>query len=125
MITLYYDVSSTPSRRAILWFESHNIEVCKKRIDYIKKADLIKFLFWSKNGFSDILLNPNKARSKYLKQMKHLDELNFNRGVDFIIKHPHLLKVPLILEGDKVAIGFNAEDIRVFLSKKYRDLEVS
>ncbi|MDC0826704.1 ArsC/Spx/MgsR family protein [Lactococcus petauri] len=124
MITLYYGVSSAPSRKAIKWFEKHDIECCKKRIDRICKEDLIRFLALSKNGFSDLLKNPNRTKQLYLKQMKCIEEMSFNTSIDFIIKHPHLLRVPLILSGEKISIGYNGEEIRVFLSKKYRNLEL-
>lgn len=124
MITLYYGVSSAPSRKALQWFEKHDIECYKKRIDRICKEDLLRFLALSENGFSDLLKNPNRTKQLYLKQMECLEEMSFNTSIDFILKHPHLLRVPLILEGDKFSIGYNGEDIRVFLSRKYRNLEL-
>lgn len=106
------------------WFKKHDIECCKKRIDRICKEDLLHFLSLSENGFSDLLKNPNRTKHLYLKQMECLEKMNFNTSIDFIIKHPHLIRVPLILDGDKFSIGYNEEDIRIFLSKKYRNLEL-
>lgn len=107
------------------WFESRNIDFCKKRIDRIGKDDLVYLLSLSENGFADILKNPKKARKNYLEQLQYLEGLNFNRSIDFLTKHTHLLKVPLICERKKLMIGYNEENIRMFLSKKHRDLELS
>ena len=125
MITLYYGISSVSSRRAVAWFESRNIDFCKKRVDRMSRDDLVHLLSLSENGFADILKNPKKARENYLEQLQYLEGLNFNRSVDFLIEHPYLLKVPLICERKKLMIGYNEENIRMFLPKKHRDLKLS
>jgi regulatory protein spx len=35
-------------------------------------------------------------------------------------ENPELLKTPLILEGNKLLVGYNKEQIRIFLPKIYR-----
>ncbi|WP_061412387.1 ArsC/Spx/MgsR family protein [Lactococcus sp. DD01] len=125
MIILYYSVSSTSSIQALSWFENREIEVHKKKIKNICKTDLIHCLSLSSDGFLTILKNPNKARSEYLEQLKSLDKLNFDQAVEFILEHSHLLRVPLILDDNKLLVGYNQEEIRTFLSTEYRFVELS
>lgn len=52
--------------------------------------------------------------------MEKMDKMDFNDTVDFILKHTELLKTPILIDKNKLMIGFNAEDIRKFIPKNRR-----
>ena len=41
---------------------------------------------------------------------------------DFIIEHPSVLKRPIIVDDDKMQVGYNDDDIRVFVPKRLREI---
>ena len=41
---------------------------------------------------------------------------------DFIINNPSVLKHPIIIEDEKMQVGYNDEEIRVFVPRRLREL---
>lgn len=122
MIKIYYNSSNHSSQKAIKWLESKGLEVSIKKIKQISKEDLVYILFLSNNGFEDIY--KRNVRINFKKHMKKMDKMDFNDTVDFILKHTELLKTPILIDKNKLMIGFNAEEIRKFIPQKrrrYRD----
>ncbi|MFK4944587.1 ArsC/Spx/MgsR family protein [Lactococcus garvieae] len=50
--------------------------------------------------------------------------MNFIDGINFISNHTQLLRTPIIFENNKLTIGYNAENMRIFLSRDYRNIEM-
>ncbi|WP_422393568.1 ArsC/Spx/MgsR family protein [Lactococcus garvieae] len=44
--------------------------------------------------------------------------------MDYILSHPELIRMSIIFDESKSHAGFNAEEIRRFISKNYRKLEM-
>ncbi|WP_349010332.1 ArsC/Spx/MgsR family protein [Lactococcus garvieae] len=124
MIRFYYDFRNSSSRKAIEWFKSMNIEISTKKIQDIPRADLLHALYLSERGFTDILKGKGKAGSDVERMKNEVQQMNFSEAVDFILVHTDLLKVPIILDENKLMIGFNSEEIRKFTSRVYRRFEV-
>lgn len=49
-----------------------------------------------------------------------MDKMDFNDTVDFLLNHTELLKTPILIDKNKLMIGFNAEEIRKFIPKNRR-----
>lgn len=124
MITLYYDLSSNSCKQALLWLKEHEIEYKIKRISKISEIDLMKVLALTENGFSDILKRPSKVNTQSREELRKIEMMNFSDGIKFISHHTYLLKVPIVFEDKKLAIGYSAENMRVFLSRDYRHVEL-
>jgi regulatory protein spx len=120
MIKIYYRMGCGSSRRALAWFQTHRIEVRKQRVDKLTKEDLVKLLSLSDEGTSEVLKCASRSSSNVNKMLNHIMELTFNEALDFILEHPIMLQAPLILDEDKHLIGYNEDEIRMFLPKKYR-----
>ncbi|KXT58994.1 ArsC/Spx/MgsR family protein [Lactococcus sp. DD01] len=120
MIKVYYRNSCNSSKQALAWFEKYNIDVEKLKINKITKTELIKTLSLSDKGLKEIVKRSNKANSKAMKQITSLKEMSFNDGITTLLEHPSLLQTPIILEGDKFLVGYNADEIRQFLPPEYR-----
>lgn len=118
MIKIYYNSSNHSSQKAIKWFEAKGLEVSIKKIKQISKEDLVYILFLSNNGFEDIY--KRNVRIYFKKHMEKMDKMDFNDTVDFILKHTELLKTPILIDKNKLMIGFNAEEIRKFIPKNHR-----
>jgi regulatory protein spx len=108
------------SRRALAWFQTHKIEVQKQRINKLTTEDLVKLLSLSDEGTSGVLKCASRSSSNVNKMLTHIMELTFNEALDFILEHPIMLQAPLILDENKHLIGYNEDEIRMFLPRRYR-----
>lgn len=122
MVTLYYDLSSNSTKEALIWLKEHEIEYEMKRISMISVKDLMKVLSLTENGFSAILKHPNLMSSEERVEFSIIEIMTFEQGVKFISKHTHLLTNPIIFEDNKLAIGYNTDNMKIFLSREERGL---
>ncbi|MBQ8292865.1 MAG: transcriptional regulator Spx [Bacilli bacterium] len=122
MIQIYTTPSCASCRKAKKWFDQYKIPYSEKNIFSIKlsKEDIFKMLANSENGFDDII----STRSKVFKE-KHLepDTMTIQELVDFIIENPSVLKRPIIINENELQVGYNNEDITIFLPKELRNRE--
>ena len=74
----------------------------------------------SENVFEDII----STRSKFFKE-KHLEPeaMTIQELVNFIIENPSVLKRPIIINENELQVGYNNEDITIFLPKELRNRE--
>lgn len=122
MIQIYTTPSCASCRKAKKWFDQYKIPYSEKNIFSIKlsKEDIFKMLANSENGFEDII----STRSKVFKE-KHLepDNMSIQELVNFIIENPSVLKRPIIINENELQVGYNNEDITIFLPKELRNRE--
>jgi regulatory protein spx len=121
MIKLYTTPSCASCRKAKNWLEEHDIPYEEKNIFAypLTKADIRLILKNTENGFEDII----STRSKYLMENNiDLDSLKFSELEKLIMDNPSILKRPIIVEDNKLQIGYNEEDIRVFIPKELRKI---
>ncbi|BAV02017.1 Regulatory protein Spx [Lactococcus formosensis] len=78
----------------------------------------------TENGFSDILKCPSRVNSQSREELSKIEMMNFIDGINFISNHTQLLRTPIIFENNKLTIGYNAENMRIFLSRDYRNIEM-
>lgn len=123
MITLYYEPSSHSCKQALVWLKKHEIEYEMKRISKISETDLLTVLSLTENGFPDILKQKSRVNPQARFALRQIEMMNFTDGINFISHHPQLLRTPLLFEENKLAIGYNVENMRVFLSRDYRNVE--
>ena len=122
MIQIYTTPSCASCRKAKKWFDQYKIPYSEKNIFSIKlsKEDIFKMLANSENGFEDII----STRSKIFKEMQlNPDTMSVQELVDFIINYPSVLKRPIILNETELQVGYNNEDITIFLPKELRRSE--
>lgn len=122
MIQIYTTPSCASCRKAKKWFDQYKIPYSEKNIFSIKlsKEDIFKMLANSENGFEDII----STRSKVFKE-KHLepDNMSIQELINFIIDNPSVLKRPIIINENELQVGYNNEDITIFLPKELRNRE--
>ena len=122
MIQIYTTPSCASCRKAKKWFDQYKIPYSEKNIFSIKlsKEDIYKMLANSENGFDDII----STRSKIFKEKKlEPENMSVQALVNFIIDYPSVLKRPIIINERELQVGYNNEDIRIFLPKELRNCE--
>ena len=122
MIKLFTAPSCLGCGKVKKYFKEHNIQFEEKSIinNKLKREDIYKMLVHSENGFEDII----STRSKVFKENNvDLEDLNLSQLIDFIIEHPTVLKRPIILNDYELQVGYNVDDITLFLPEEYREQE--
>jgi regulatory protein spx len=120
MITLYTSSSCSSCRKAKKWLEENKIPYKEKNIIGIRltRDDIIKMLQYSENGFDDII----STRSKVFKTTDfNPDDMRFGELADFIIDNPTILKRPIIINDKIMQTGYNSDEIRAFIPRRFRD----
>ena len=56
----------------------------------------------------------------YQKLAIDLDDLKLEELLALIEQYPNLLKRPIIVDGDKLQVGYNEDDIRKFVPRNIR-----
>lgn len=122
MIQIYTTPSCASCRKAKKWFDQYKIPYSEKNIFSIKlsKEDIFRMLANSENGFEDII----STRSKVFKEKKlDPDSMSTSSLVEFIIENPSVLKRPIIINENELQVGYNNEDITIFLPRELRNRE--
>ena len=121
MITIYTTPSCSSCRKAKKWFEEYNLPYKEKNLflSTITEQDINSMLANAANGFDDII----STRSKIFKE-KGLDIESMRTGElkQFILENPSVLKRPIMIQDEKMQVGYNDEDIRIFIPKRLRGI---
>lgn len=123
MVTLYITPSCTSCRKARAWLEEHSIPFVERNIfsDPLTVNELKEILRLTEEGTEDIISTRSKA---FLELDTELSELHLNDFFDMVQEQPGLLRRPIIIDEKRLQIGFNEDEIRRFLSREVRALEL-
>jgi regulatory protein spx len=122
MIKLYTSPSCSSCRKVKKYFNHYNIEYSEKNIftTPLTREDIFKMLYNSENGFDDII----STRSNVFKEKgRDISEMKMHDLVDFIVANPSVLKRPIIVTDHEIQVGYNDDDIELFLPEEVRNRE--
>lgn len=120
MIRIYYKTKCNSSSKAINWFQNKGISFERCKMNQISKEDIMTMVISSSFGFGDILKKPSKNNFNDQRKIRIIENMKFNDSLKFIKVNYELIKSPIIIDQDKVMIGYNSEEIRKFLPREYR-----
>ncbi len=121
MVTIYTTSSCSSCRKAIEWMKQHNIPFKEKNIfkEKLTVKDIHNILKNTENGYDDII----STRSKIFTESNlNIDDMKTSELEQLIIDNPSILRRPIIIDDDKIQIGYNDDDIRVFIPRELRRL---
>lgn len=122
MIKLYTSPSCSSCRKVKKYFKQYNIDYIEKNIltNPLSKDDIFKMLINSENGFEDII----STRSNIFKEKgKEIEKMKIHDLINFIIENPSVLKRPIIVTDYEIQVGYNDDDIELFLPPEIRNRE--
>ena len=124
MVTLYTSPSCTSCRKERAWLKEHDIPFVERNIfsEPLSLAEIKTILRMSENGTEDIISKRSKA---YQSLGMDLDELPMTELYALIAQTPGLLRRPIILDDKRLQIGYNEDEIRRFLPRKVRAMELA
>ena len=121
MVTIYTTSSCSSCRKAIAWMKEHNIPFKEKNIftEQMTLKDLRKILKNTENGYDDII----STRSKYFVENNlDIDSMRTSELEQLILNNPSILRRPIIIDDEKIQVGYNDDDIRVFIPRELRNM---
>lgn len=121
MIKLYISPSCSSCRKVRDWFTAQHIPFKEKNIlsGELTENDIMEILQKSLDGTDEII----STRSNVIKENKvSLSDMSLSELVQFIKKNPSCLKRPIIVDDNKIQVGYNSEEIRTFIPEDQRKL---
>lgn len=123
MITLYTSPSCASCRKARAWLEEYNIPYKERNIvsEPLTIDEIKNILRVTEDGTEEII----SQRSKTFKKLDIvLDELPLSELLKLIHENPTLLRRPILMDDKKLQVGFNEDEIRRFLPRSVRALDL-
>lgn len=114
MIKIYTAPSCSSCRKVKKWFDEQKIPYVEKNIFAmaLNEEELQDILVKSENGTEDII----SERSKIVKESGvDLDSMTVKQLIKFIKENPSVLKRPIMVDDHKIQVGYNPDEIRVFI----------
>lgn len=123
MVTLYTSPSCTSCRKAKKWFKEHNIPFKERNIfaQPLSKDEIKKILQMTEDGTEEIISTRSKA---YQALKMDINDLTIDQLISLIEKNPGLLRRPIMLDDKSLQVGYNEDEIRRFLPRKVRVMEL-
>lgn len=122
MIKIYTAPSCSSCRKAKDFFKKEEIPYTEKNIfvSVLDEKELKDILTKTENGTEDII----SKKSKIIKESKtDIDKMTIKELIAFIRENPSVLKRPIMVDETKLQVGYNSEEIRVFIPHEKRVAE--
>ena len=124
MVKIYTSPSCSSCRKVKKWFNEQKIPFVEKNIfaATLNEEELKDILKKSENGTEDII----SSRSKIVKESGvDLENMTIRELIAFIKENPSVLKRPIMVDDRKIQVGYNPEDITVFIPQARRLAELA
>lgn len=123
MVTLYTSPSCTSCRKARAWLEENAIPYTERNVfkEPLSRDEIKNILRMTEDGTEEII----STRSKLFAELDvKLDDLSLSQLIEMIQQQPALLKRPLMIDEQRMQVGYNEDEIRRFLPHEVRQQEL-
>ena len=123
LLTLYTSPSCTSCRKARAWLQEHQIPFVERNIfsEPLNSSELKAILQMTEDGTEEII----STRSKVFQKLNmDLDDLPLQDLLELVQNNPGLLRRPIMIDDKRLQVGFNEDEIRRFLPRDVRQLEL-
>lgn len=121
MIVIYTSPGCASCRKVKAWLKEKGLPFVEKNIftTLLSDGEIRHLLMRSENGTDDII----SKRSKILQEKKiDVDSMSTNQLIEFIRNNPSVLKRPIILDEKSFKVGYDEDEIDVFIPAKLRNI---
>lgn len=121
MIVIYTSPGCASCRKVKSWLKEKGLPFVEKNIftTLLSDGEIRHLLMRSENGTDDII----SKRSKILQEKKiDVDSMSTSQLIEFIRENPSVLKRPIILDEKSFHVGYDEDEIDVFLPAKLRNI---
>ncbi|RZI49855.1 Spx/MgsR family RNA polymerase-binding regulatory protein [Lactococcus kimchii] len=125
MIKLFSSTNCVSSKKMKQWLMANKLEFKEINIleNSLQRDDIMRILSLTELGAEEIISKRSNIY-KELSQTIEFDELTTNQLVDLIIKNHRMLRRPLLVDDYRLQVGYNEDDIRKFLPRAVRKVEL-
>lgn len=123
MLILYSSPSCTSCRKARAWLVDQDITFKERNIfsEPLDISELKEILRMTEDGTEEII----STRSKVFQKLDmDLDDLPLDELLKLVQENPGLLRRPIMIDEKRLQVGFNEDEIRRFLPREVRALEL-
>ena len=123
MLKLYTSPSCTSCRKARAWLQEHQIPFVERNIfsEPLTQDELKEILRMTEDGTEEII----STRSKVFQKLDvDLDELSLPDLLKLVQENPGLLRRPIMVDDKRLQVGFSEDEIRRFLPREVRAIEL-
>lgn len=123
MVILYTSPSCTSCRKARAWLKENKIPFQERNIfsDPLNVDEIKRLLMMTEEGTEEII----STRSKIFQELGvNIDELSTGTLIKLAAKYPGLLRRPIMMDDKRLQVGYNEDEIRRFLPRSVRTLEL-
>ncbi len=118
MIKIFYSPSCSSCRKVRKWFDEQKIPyVAKDIFTSLTEEDIKEMISKSIDGTDEILSKRSKI---VLENNIDFDSMKISELVAFIKENPSVLKRPIIVDDKRLQVGYNEEDIDIFIPQARR-----
>lgn len=119
MIKVYTSPSCSSCRKVKKWFFDNDIPFIEKNIlgPTFQEKDVYDILSKTENGVEDIIAKRSKI---VMESGVDIDSMTIKQLVKFVLDNPTVLKRPIIVDDNKMVVGYNPDEIAVFIPKAKR-----
>lgn len=122
-IIYFTSPSCTSCRKARAWLQEHQIPFVERNIfsEPLNSSELKAILQMTEDGTEEII----STRSKVFQKLNmDLDDLPLQELLELVQNNPGLLRRPIMIDDKRLQVGFNEDEIRRFLPRDVRQLEL-
>lgn len=119
MIVVYTSPGCASCRKVKQWLKDRNLPFIEKNIfkTLLNDIEIKHLLMRSENGSDDII----SKRSKVIQENRvDIESMTTDELIRFIKQNPSILKRPIILNEDNFQVGYDEEEIGVFVPLELR-----
>ncbi len=124
MIVVYTSPGCASCRKVKQWLKDRNLPFTEKNIfkTLLDENEIRYLLMRSENGTDDLI----SKRSKVISENNiDVDSMSLNEVIRFIQNNPSVLKRPIILNEKSFQVGYDSEEIGVFIPQELRRIAYS
>jgi regulatory protein spx len=122
MTVTIYGIGCKSTKKTRQWMIKNKVPFVERNIkeEPLTVLELQDILRMTLDGTDDIIA---KKSAPYKAMNLDFDEITLLELLEIVHQQPRLLKSPLIVEGKKLQVGYNEEEIRQFLPRKLRKFQ--
>ena len=116
MIKIYVSPSCSSCKKVKKYFDEQKIPYEEKNIfaQDLNENELKDILVKTENGANEII----SKRSKVIKDQKiDVDNMTISEMIKFIRENPSVLKRPIMVDENRIQVGYNKDEITTFIPK--------
>ena len=121
MVRVYLSGTDKKGKQCINWLKSKGVdfEIYEFNANTITYDDFKHVIQYLDNGPMDLIVKRSKEMET-LSTLMDIEDLSLREFYSICVTIPNIVGKPIIVGKDRVAIGYKAEDISVFLPRHLR-----